>query len=167
MNNFDSETMKNLNDIRNHIKENYPDSCIAHNSPRTEGNELLEEISDFFKYEILGFCGCGCPESSERSVRDYLYAVNMRTDEKHIKDRDERWSKSRQFLEEKFKIKYVTDDPLLQFMAYILDNANLTGHGSSINGAWIEDLGRTCLYIFDLELNELDRLENEEENEGK
>lgn len=162
---FNEETIKNLNDIRNFIKENYTDSCIAHNSPRTTPCELLEEISDFFKYEILDFCGCGCPESSERAVRDYLYAINMRTDKKSIKDTDERWNKSREYLNEKFKVKYSTDDPLLQFMAYTLDTKDLTDHGSSINGAWIEDLGKICLYIFDLELKSLEELEKEEENE--
>ncbi len=150
MHEFNGVTIKNLNDIRNYIIKNYPDSCIAQNDelngPTADPREMLKEISEFFKHDILGFCDCGCPLSTEEAVKDYLYAVNKRT------SIDDGWDIAETLLIKHFGVSAVSDNSLLQFMAYVIDNVGFTEHGTSINGAWIEDLGRICLYVFDLDL---------------
>lgn len=144
---MDEKTINELKKIREWINEKYPGGCCENT---LDESRLLEDVSDFFQYELLSFCGCGCPEASIRAVRDYLAAVNHHTKN----NTDEGWEEARQMLKDKFGVEYVTDDPLLQYMAYHLDDRGLTDHGSSINGAWIEERGEKCLYVFDLLLKE-------------
>lgn len=151
--NHNEETEINLRKIADYIKENYPNSCIAYND--REGNmdsfQLIQEISSFFSCDIIGLCGCGHPEDTIRSIRDYLQIVND-------KNNDDFETTKKKFLE-KFGADSVYDNPLLQFMAYILDDKGLTEHGTSIGGNWITDLGKMCLYSYNL-------LDIEEESEG-
>ena len=69
------------------------------------------------------------------------------------------WEAGHRLLEEKFHHGHVCDDPLLQFMAYLLDDKGLTEHGTSINGAWLTDEGEVCLEVFNMYLG----LDDEEE----
>lgn len=142
--NFNEETESNLRKIADYIKEHYPDSCIAYNDRENNmsGYELVEEIADFFSYEIIKLCGCGCPEDTIISIRDYLQIVNDK--------RNEEWEAIKNNFLEKFGVETVYDNPLLQFMAYMLDDKGLTEHGTSIGGNWITDLGKMCLYVYKL-----------------
>lgn len=150
--NFNKEVENNLRKIADYIKEHYPDSCIAYND--REGNmsgyELVEEIADFFSYEIIKLCGCGYPEDTIISIRNYLQIVNDKLNEK--------WETTKEKFLKKFGVEAASDNPLLQFMAYMLDDKGLTEHGTSIDGNWITDLGKMCLYVYKL-------LDIEEESE--
>lgn len=159
--------------IHNFIRDEYPDSCIAENEKINGFDpngipvyEIIKECSEFFLYEILGFCGCGCPEISIEAVCDYLDIIDLRHTESDDKlNRYANFDKARQLLQEKFHAKYVSDDPMLQFMAYTLDDADLTDHGSSINGAWITDLGRMCKYVLRLRIASEDDEDSEKEDD--
>jgi len=155
MSKLNQENETNLRKIADYIKEHYPDSCIAYNDIESNmsGCELVEEISDFFSYEIIGLCGCGCPEDTIVSIRDYLQIVNDK--------RNEEWETIKNKFLEKFGVETVYDNPLLQFMAYTLDDKGLTDHGTSIGGNWITDLGRMCLYVYDLYIESESVTENE------
>lgn len=144
MNILNEETIKILKDIRNYIKDHYPDSYIAHNQEK-EGEELLEECSDFFKYEILGFCGCGMNSLCVESVVNYLSIVKVQCELNF---------KTEKLYQEKFGINDVYSNGLILYMAYDLDDRELTEHGSNISGAWLTTLGDICLYVFDLLLKE-------------
>lgn len=133
---------KELVRIHNFIRDKYPKSCIAKNE-QLNGfcpdniviYDLIKECSDFFLYEILGFCGCGCPETSMESVCDYLDIVDLRHTKSDDKlNRYENSIKARKLMQDKFNVRDVYSDPLLQYMAYSLDDAGLTEHGSSIDG---------------------------------
>ena len=51
----------------------------------------------------------------------------------------------------KFKEAFGVDDiygnPLLMVLAYAMDAAGFTDHGSSIGGAWLTDEGKMFLYV--------------------
>lgn len=152
-----TEQLEKVKEIRNWIIEKYHDSCIAvndkNNGPSSDDavdnegtNYLLAEVRDYFLYEVMGFCGCGEKFSSMADVRDYLMIVNIR--------HEQSFEISRNILEKRFGVKYVSDNSLLQFMAYTLDNNGLTDHGSSIDGAWLTDIGKKCLNILDIVFQE-------------
>lgn len=169
------ETVDKLIEIRNWIKEKYPDSCIrinddmddrynlneSYRNPCLEPQQLLEDVSDFFKYEMLNLCGCGCPDLTVESIRDYLQIINKRTKSNNKSDC---WNVMRKELEDKFGYPDVCSNGLLQYMAYDLDERGFTNHGSNISGAWIEDLGEKCLFVFDVYLKENYEEEGDESN---
>lgn len=127
----------NLNIIKDHIIKTYPESCLAYNYNDSYYEELLiEECEDFFYYEKLHWCGCGDPDAAKEVIRDYLEVVNKKFDS----DAD---------FYDKFGVKYVYDDKLLLCLAYTLDAAGFTDHGSSIGGAWLTDEGKMFLWLLE------------------
>lgn len=141
--------VKKLIEIRDYIATNYPDSCIAQNDKVDVECELIKDVSEFFLYELIGFCGCGCKDTSAEAVYKYLRVCAFRS----ANCGTIKYHESCDKLYEAFNFKDVCDDPLLQFMAYILDDLELTEHGSSIAGAWITELGEMCMYSLGRYLN--------------
>lgn len=131
-----------LNEIKDYIIKKYPNSCLAYNAKNHDyyEEELMEECENFFYYEKLNWCGCGCPEDAKRVIRDYLKIVSYKSDKK------------REGLKERFGVEYVYDNELLLCFAYAMDAAGFTEHGSSIGGAWIDTEGEMFLWL--LERNE-------------
>lgn len=125
----------NVNEIKDYIIKTYPDSCLAYNYNSSYFEELLiEECEDFFYYEKLNWCGCGYPDEAKSVIRDYLEVVNKKFDN----DAD---------FYDKFGVKYVYDDKLLLCLAYTIDAAGFTEHGTSIGGAWLTDEGKMLLWL--------------------
>lgn len=131
-----------INYITDYIIKNYPDSCVAHNYANIPYVEL-EELENFFYYEKLHWCGCGDPDSAKITVRDFLWAL-------HVDETS--WGKQKERFIEKFGVDSVYENNLLLCLAYTLDAAELTEHGSSIGGAWLTEEGRMFLWL--LEQNE-------------
>ena len=128
----------NITEIKNYIINHYPDSCLAVNTKNGCvycDEELMEECENFFYYEKLNWCGCGSPEVAKRVVRDYLEAASLKSDEK------------REALKKRFGFDHVYDNELLLCLAYAVDAAELTEHGSSIGGAWLSDEGKMFLWL--------------------
>ena len=131
-----------INYIKDYITKNYPDSCVAVNY----GNSTYvdpEELENFFYYEKLDWCGCGDPDSAKITVRDFLWALHVDIGS---------WEKREERFHEKFGVKDVYGNNLLLCLAYTLDAAELTEHGSSIGGAWLTEEGKMFLWL--LEQNE-------------
>lgn len=140
----------NVNEIKDYIIKKYPDSCLAYNYKEEYyyDEQLIEECEDFFYYEKLKWCGCGMPEIAKKVIRDYLEIVNNDSDKKC----DE--------LKKRFGVEYVYDNELLLCLAYALDAAKFTEHGSSVGGAWLADEGKMFLWL--LKHNEeLDNLDDD------
>lgn len=124
-----------INEIKDYIINKYPDSCLAYNYNSSYYEELLiEECENFFYYEKLNWCGCGDPDRAKKVVRDYLEVVNDKFD-------------SNTDFYEKFGVKYVYDDKLLLCLAYTLDAAGFTDHGTSISGAWLTNEGKMFFWL--------------------
>ncbi len=106
--------------------------------------EKFNEIFNYFNFYLLGLCGCGAPDDTIKAVMDYLNIVKV--------NHERNFNEGRKLLKEIFDIDDVCSDPVLQFMAYILDDKELTDHGSNISGAWITDLGEALLWCFNIYL---------------
>lgn len=118
---------------------------------------LIDELMDFFSYEIMGMCGCGCPEGTHDIIRKIL---NIRVErfEKDIKyDEIQERYKEELHLDTQDSLHY----GVLQFIFYMLDSKEIVEHGSSIGGCWLAELGKMYLDV----LNTWhDREEREEDN---
>ena len=139
-----------LSEIAEHITEKYPDCCMACNNDVKQGcreewyeEYLIDLLMDFFTYEIVGMCGCGCPEDTYEVIRRVL---NIRND----------WQKDNieyEAVEERYKTDLELDTNndidygLLQFILYVLDDKEILEHGSSIGGCWLTNLGKMYLTV--------------------
>ncbi len=131
----------NINEIKDYIIKKYPDSCLAYNYNSSYYDELLiEECENFFYYEKLNWCGCGDPNMAKGVIKDYLEVVKAKFD-------------SNADFTGKFGVKFVYDDKLLLCLAYTLDAAGFTDHGSSISGAWLTDEGKMFLWLLEQNRN--------------
>lgn len=99
------------------------------NYMETEDDEVF--LTTFF-VEAFGFCGCGSLSMSIKFVRDIL---NCYED-----DEEEGWYAPHLILD---KAKEVCgNDNITDFMLHWLDTVELTNHGSSVYGSWLEEKGK-------------------------
>ena len=68
-----------LSEIAEYIVEKYPDCCMAVNNDVNKGcredwyeEYLIDPLMDFFSFELLDMCGCGCPEDTHELIRKFL-----------------------------------------------------------------------------------------------
>lgn len=163
---FKNVITDNLKAIIKSIAEQFPESSLATDNVINDlrylsFDDVLKMAYEYFSFEVIGLCGCGAIDATIEVIAKYLAIVNFWTtniDHENIIDKRNEQTKST------FNVTNITDDPLLQFMAYILDDHNLTNHGSSINGTWITDLGIVCLYVYKVYLKTID--DEEEENKS-
>lgn len=135
----------NLQEIAEWVIKEHPDSLFSSNYSdfykHMENWELTKELRDFFCGEIIGMCRCGIPEETYSTITSYLDLINKRTN----KDLD--FDKFSVELKKLFGCEYISDNGLLQFMAYILDDKGFTDHGSSINACCITNIGEMLLFV--------------------
>lgn len=139
-----------LSEIAEFVVEEYPDCCMACNNVVSKGcredwyeEYLIDELMDFFSFEIMDMCGCGCPEDTHETIRRVL---NIREDrfEKDIKyDEVQKRYKEELHLNTQDSLHYGA----LQFVLYALDANGILEHGSSIGGCWLTDLGKMYLTV--------------------
>lgn len=139
-----------LSEIAEYVVEKYPDCCMACNNIikigcREEWYEeyLIDELIDFFSYEIVNMCGCGIPEDTYETIRRLLN-IRLEWQENKLKYKD---------VQQRYKeeLKLDTSDDIyygvLQFMLYMLDSCEIVEHGSSIGGCWLTELGKMYLTV--------------------
>ena len=95
---------------------------------------LIDELIDFFSFEIMNMCGCGCPEDTHDVIRIVL---NIRKDrfEKDIKYEEVQ----KRYKEE---LHLDTEDSL-----HMLDAKGIVEHGGGISSCWLTKLGRMYLTV--------------------
>lgn len=94
-----------------------------------------ESASDYMCH-VLGFCGCGVPESALAYVRDAMKAIQAMTERGYAKpDIDACY-------------RMFASDGERYFVWYRLDNLELTEHGGSVPG-WLTDKGKDWLVALD------------------
>lgn len=110
--------------------------------------EERKSLFSTFLYTDSGLpcCGCGDPESTLLAIVNALTICSM----DGVEER-------KALMQEKFKTEYVSNDPLLQMLFYVLDEAGYTTHGGSINYCWLTDAGKVMLVLLKrfLEIDEL------------
>jgi hypothetical protein len=84
---------------------------------------------------LLGFCGCGVPESALRFIRDILLCIDRRYNAKGVPYEEYRTEMDR----------LTHDDEGVEYtVLYLLTEKKLLEHGGSVPG-WLTDLGRDVL----------------------
>ena len=114
------------------------------------GDDIFKQVYEFFAFQVIGICGCGCSGHIVQTLADHLDIINQSTKAiaecKDLKNFSyEKYNKMR---EERFGTPYITGNVFYCFMAEILDDRGLTDHGNNIDGAYITTLGEVCLWIF-------------------
>lgn len=141
-----------IGSLVNYMLEEFPDSCFAYNwgennNMAWDDSLIIVNAYKVFRYEVLGWCGCGTPEKADEAVEVFLEAFGVRKKDKafgvNLLDYDKRHS----ILEKYFGTSNVYDNILFLCFAYTMDAAGLTEHGTSIGGAWTSDRGRIYLWI--------------------
>ena len=132
-----------VKDIADYIIRTYPESILCQDG---SDNPSVSDCVDFFQYDKLGWCGCGRPELALDAVRKYLDAVRAR--------HEESVEAGTEMLENAFGHKYADSDGLLLCLAYTLDEAELTEHGSGVGRAWLTDEGAMFLTLLNMEDDE-------------
>ena len=138
--------------MTNHYEENQ--KRLVEELKETQSYKVAEPFSTYyarreafesFLYGPNGLpnCGCGSPD-------DTLMAFMEALDFCALKDNDERAA----FLQEKFGVKYVTEDRLVQLLFYVLDDKEFIEHNYSIGGSYLTDAGKVFRAILTMYLNE-------------
>lgn len=136
-------------EIAKYISENYLEGCIGYNlENKMDYSEIadviLEDCEDFFYFEKLNWCGCGDPSIAKRCIRDYLNIIKISND---IRDPRDAYDIKEALIVDRFGCKTIYDNELLLCLAYALDAAGFTEHGSSIGGAWLTREGEMFLNV--------------------
>ena len=139
-----------LSEIAEFVVEKYPDCCMAVNNIVSKGcreewyeEYLIDELIDFFSFEIMNMCGCGCPEYTNELIRKILIIRSEWRDEKLSYDDVIKRYKTDLDLYNENDNHYGT----LQFILYMLDAHGIVEHGSSVGGCWLTDLGKMYLTV--------------------
>lgn len=112
---------------------------VYENNENPDMKDMLLYFRQVFYYDILVFCGCGCPSEALDFV---LYFLNCFV--------DEQWKEP--ILLDRFSLKECLkglkgfDDEsgipfVVEFMLHYLDKLELSEHGSSIYGSRLTDAG--------------------------
>lgn len=122
-----------------YMLEAFSDSCFSinygkNNNCRWSDELIIVNAYKVFRYEVLGWCGCGDVKGSDDTVRYFLTAMNG-------------WDNRSDILEIHFGVTSVYNNPLLLCLAYTMDAAEFTEHGTGIGGAWLSDRGKIYLWV--------------------
>lgn len=139
-----------LSEIAEFIVEKYPNCCMAINNVVDKGNRedwyeeyLIDNLMDFFSYEVMDICPSGSPQYTNDMIRKIL---NIRKDsfEKHmyIDEIHNRYEK-----ELHLNALDLFHYGALQFILYILDSKGIVEYGSSVNMGWLTELGEMYLVV--------------------
>jgi hypothetical protein len=100
-----------------------------------------DDITAIIKYyysQQLNWCGCGCPCDALRTIAKYLRALKEEDPDKRAK-----------IFQESFGCDRIYKNDLLLCLAYALDAAEFTEHGSSILWPWLTVDGEYFLYVIE------------------
>lgn len=141
-----------LSEIAEWVVEKYPDCCMSYNNVVSKGcredwyeEYLIDELMNFFSYEIIGICGCGVPEDTYEVIRKILHIRKDWEDNKIEYDAVQKRYKDDLEVNTENDIHY----GILQFVLYMLDARHILEHGGSIGGCWLTDLGKMYLTVLD------------------
>lgn len=104
---------------------------------------LIDPLIDYYSYDVLRVCGCGCPNDTLDVIRKYLH---IRKEWKDL---------SYDEVQERYKTELHIDTEdyeqygVFQFMAYEIDSLGFTDHGSSIGYCWLTERGEMFLTVLD------------------
>jgi len=146
-----------------YLKTYFPESCFSCNYTQYSSlsyDDIYEELYKTFRYEVLNWCGCGTPEEANKQVVKYLNLIDIPWRDKYdnalenLKDFNRKYAEYKELCKKYFDCEEIYDNPLLLCLAYTMDAAGFSEHGSSIGGAWITSRGKIYRYAIMKHLEE-------------
>ena len=123
-------------------------NCLTTNYPNFkdiwDDEEFYENAYDVYRYEVLNWCGCGTVEASNETLYHFLLSTS-----RSVIYEDDGWAEADKNREKYFGVSSVYDNELLMCLAYTVDAAGLTEHGTSIGSAWLTAKGEVCKYLYE------------------
>jgi hypothetical protein len=124
-------------------EEELPVEDREETTPDTIDDPDMEMVFDYifnaFYYEVLKFCGCGCPPEMMMTLLDLLECFTIDEDDDRLTVPYFGFTGEKLFQE-----KFRTEDPrLIEFMVKYLDSLGLCEHGTSWHGSWLTSKGKT------------------------
>ena len=121
---------KKVKSIKEYVVIDYQDENVTHYHYEDEDGAHYDDLSSFLQCHILGFCGCGMPESN----LEFIY---------HLLLLKQKWS-DRELNYHSYNeelTKYLTNniEHIKWFLDYWLDKKNITTHGGNVSGSWVDD----------------------------
>lgn len=144
--------------IVNYLTKCFPDSCFAYNYTNCKSafyEDINRELYEYFRFEVLKWCGCGAPEEADKQVAKYLNMIDnseipyvdfIENSEGWCKSIDDKRKRRKELCKKYFGCESIYDNPLLLCLAYSIDASEFSEHGTSIGGAWITDRGKIYRY---------------------
>ena len=126
----------NIEDIKSYIISYYPTMDWLFNGAK----DTRDACEDFFYYYKLEWCSCGTPLIAMACIRDYLRIVDKYSRDKYDCDKEKAESTAR------FGGS-VYENELLLCLAYALNAAGFTEHGSGIGASWLTNEGKMFLQV--------------------
>lgn len=123
-------------------------------------------LIDIIQCIILRFCGCGSADMNLQYIRDGLRYIQWHTMQQatnEIKGIGPEWDAYCLMLDDERDRVFNSEEAFL-FFAYWADMEELTIHGGSVYGSWLEPKGSTLLFLLNQALE--DRADSEERIQG-
>lgn len=110
---------------------------VDYQDPKDRGYAATDDPSDAIQQE-LGFCNCGCPETTQDWIMKGLEIIN----ERHGGGPgwDEWYAQHKEKVKEHFG-----NDGAYYFFQYWLDKEGFTEHGGNVGNAWLDASGELLL----------------------
>lgn len=150
------EAKKKLYEIASDIAAKDKDSVITVNHlidlfvtpdhlSDTEAMQIAKLIIDYYQYEVMNFCGCGCPEMILKIVQ-----LVLKTQERFHTDKNygyydcvETYTKE---LHLESSVESRMNEIIIEFFLKSLDSCDLLDHGSGVSGSWLSSKGDNFLF---------------------
>lgn len=121
------------------IEQHWPDALLNPEPEFMDEPEIRYALTD-----IVGFCGCGCPDMAAAWLRDLLLLLDTSgasTD----------WDARCAGLKAHWA-KVTTEEygPLFYLVMYWIGHQEWTEHGGSVGGSWLTDKGRAAIVALEL-----------------
>lgn len=139
-----------LSKIAEYIVKKYPGCCLESSRDFIKGyredwyeESLIDPLMDFFSYELMDMCGCGCPDYTYELIRKILI-IRYEWQNKKLS-----FDEAKERYKSDLDLDYYNENQYgaLQFILYVLDARQIVEHGSSIGGCWLTDLGEMYLEV--------------------
>jgi hypothetical protein len=99
-----------------------------------------ETLENFLQIKVLGFCGCGDPESVLTLIHDLLIIKEKISNIDHTnKSYNDLQPIYESFRQEKHKLFSDNLEAIEWYFEYLLDKKDITTHGGNVSGSWIDD----------------------------
>lgn len=96
-----------------------------------ENGCYYDDLESFLQCHVLGFCGCGNPETVLKLIHGLVMLKEF-------------WSEKRfdYKIYDEYRTKFILEniESVKWFFDYFLEKKDITTHGGNVSGSWIDDI---------------------------